>query len=440
MQNKVKNISENTGITPGHPLDAEACFGLSEELFNPVKLEAGCEELELKNYLQKLHIKNHVVASKEVVHDLFTEEIELTEVDFQQLSDEDEWLFSEVREAVAEREIVDLRANLQSIAQGISIHERTFEEIENFVDGELEIEIEKLMREEAGMNASLAYEIDLHSEINHAIEEQEIMKLRSNLRAMMDNEYSHSRSVEEIENYLNDDLDELDLAMFDDEYVNNPQLVADLAFHRDVDKAVAEKDVMELRAKLKGIAQEQNERESEKLGLLTPHRSKVFWYSAASVIVLMLVFGSLIRNRNYSNQAIYAAYYQPYKGGESGSRSTTSGVSGLNYALREMDQGNYPTALKWLESTSPTDQDGYSINFYSGVIYQETGEYNNAISSFSKVVHHGDNLLVEQSEWYIGLCYLRLDEREKALAQFKAIIGREGFYKDQSKKIIKQLE
>lgn len=440
MQDKVKNSSENRGINPGHPIDAEACFGLSEELLNPVKLDASCEELELKNYLQKLHIKNHVVSSKEVVHDLYSEESVLAEMDAQLLSEEDELLFAEVREAVAEKEIVDLRANLQSIAHGISIHERTFDEIEDFIDGELDLEIENQIREEAVSNGSLAYEIELHKEVNGAIVEQDVMKLRANLRAMMSNEYSHSRSVEDIDNYINDELDEASLALFDEEYVNNPQLAADLEFHREVDRAIAEQDVMDLRARLKEIAQEQNSQESDKLGISIPNRSKLIWYSAASVIVLMLVFASLVSNRRESPQNLYATYYQPYKGGESVSRSSSKSVNELSYALREMDQGNYSTALKWLESASPTDEDGYSINFYSGVIYQETGEYNSAINSFSKVVHHGDNLLVEQSEWYIGLCYLRLDEREKALAQFKSIIRKEGYYKDQSKKIIKQLE
>ena len=86
------------------------------------------------------------------------------------------------------------------------------------------------------------------------------------------------------------------------------------------------------------------------------------------------------------------------------------------------------------------ERDGYSINFYSGVAYQELGEYKQAIGSFSEVVHHGDNLLVEQSEWYIGLCYLRIDERQKALEQFRLIASRKGFYGEQSSKLLKQLE
>jgi tetratricopeptide (TPR) repeat protein len=114
--------------------------------------------------------------------------------------------------------------------------------------------------------------------------------------------------------------------------------------------------------------------------------------------------------------------------------------SNLNSALHNIDIGNYHDAIAQLKSTPLAERDGYSVNFYSGVVYQELGEYSSAINSFTEVVRHGDNLLVEQSEWYIGLCYLRTDEREKALAQFRTIVSRKGFYGEQSRKLLKQLE
>jgi tetratricopeptide (TPR) repeat protein len=112
----------------------------------------------------------------------------------------------------------------------------------------------------------------------------------------------------------------------------------------------------------------------------------------------------------------------------------------MNVAVREIDKGNYSSALTLLEKASIVGNDGFSISFYSGVAYQELGQYKNAINSFTEVVRHGDNLLVEQSEWYIGLCYLRIEERDKALKQFKDIVARNGYYRDKSSKLLKQLD
>jgi hypothetical protein len=435
-------MNKETGIPSANdrPIDADAYFGLSEELFNAVNLKSDREIEEIGNYLQKLHIKNHTVSSKEVIYDLFTDETAMLETENQLMSAEDEILFEEIRSAVTEKEIIDLRSNLQSIAKGVSIHERTFEEIEDLIDGELDAEIESLMREEAMLNSALSNEIDLHLEINSAIEEEDIMQLRSTLKTMIQHEYSHSRSVEEIDSYLNEELNEDTLALFEDELIYNSGLAADLNFHREVDKAISESDVMALRANLRNISREQHDQANEKRGIATPKTKNLFWYAAASVIVLMVVFTSLMRGRNFSSQQLYANYYQPYKSGEGVSRSASGSYSSLNTALKEINQGNYQKALESMSIVPAKERDGYSINFYSGVAYQELGEYKRAIGSFSEVVHHGDNLLVEQSEWYMGLCYLRIDERQKALDQFRLIASRKGFYGEQSSKLLKQLE
>jgi len=442
LRRQLKDISKQIGDSSMDEriIDPEACFGLTEEVFNPVNLNVEDVENEVGNYLQKLHIKNHSVASKEVVHDLFSEVEEKNEIENQMMSPEDEVLFDEIRDAVEEKEIIDLRANLQSIAQSITIHERTFEEIEDLITGELSDEIETLMREEAMLNASLSNEIDLHREINTAIEEQDIMRLRAGLKEMIQNEYSHSRSIKEIEGYFNDELDESALELFEDELMVNPGLAADIAFHKEVDKAIGEADVMALRASLQQISQEEQNRAAEKLGVVSPRRKNLFWYAAASVIILMVAIPSLLRHKMYSDQQLYASYYQPYRSVNIVSRSALVSNNALNTALREIDRGNYHAALKWLENAPPTEQDGFSIPFYSGVAYQEQGEYRRAISSFLEVVQQGDNLLVEQSEWYIGLCYLRIEERQKAVAQFRSIVSRKGFYKEQSGKLLKQLE
>jgi len=442
LRNKLKNISNQTGSPSMNecPMDTEAYFGLSEEVFNAVNLKIDSEEYEVGNYLQKLHIKNHAVASKEIVHDLFSELEEAIEIDLQTLSAEDEILFEDIKDAVSEKEIVDLRANLKSIAQSVSIHEHTFEEIEDFVNGELDNEIEIMFREEAMVNSALSYEIDLHSEINKAIEETDIMRLRAALKEMIQNEYSHSRSIDEIDEYLNDQMDEEALALLEDELMANSGLADDLAFHREVDKAIAEADIMALRTHLQQISRVESDLSNDKLGLVPSRRNNIYWYAAASIVILMLVFSSLMQRKSHSDQELYASYYQGYSSSGMASRSALVANNGLNKALYDMDKHDFHSALKCLENIPLTEQNGFTINYYSGIAYQQLGEYNQAINSYSKVVQHGDNLLVEQSEWYIGLCYLRIEERQKAIAQFKSIVSRKGYYRDQSSKILKQLE
>jgi tetratricopeptide (TPR) repeat protein len=442
LRSTLKNIANQTGIKSGnaHSIENVAYFGLSEEVFKPTNLDVDGLEPEIGNYLQKLHLKNHVLSSKEVVHDLFSRQEETVGIDWQEFSPEDELLFEEIQDALTEKEIVDLRANLKSIAQSVTIHERTFEEIEEFISGELDAEIGNLIREESMVNAKLSNEIYLNREINEAIEEFDVIQLRNGIKELIRSEYSHSQSFEDLDDYLNSELEEQALSLFEEELLSNSGLSDDVAFNREVNLAIAEDDVMALRAQLSNIVIEEQKRDTEILGINTSKSRRIYWYAVASTVGMILLFTSLIRNQNYSTDQLYASYYQPYKGGSNVSRSYVGTVSEVNRAISKIEHKDFSAALKLLGEVPDQEQDGFSVNFYKGIAYQELGEFRSAIKSFNEVIRHGDNLLVEQSEWYIGLCYLRIEEREKAARQFRSIVARKGFYKAQSSKLLRQLE
>jgi tetratricopeptide (TPR) repeat protein len=154
---------------------------------------------------------------------------------------------------------------------------------------------------------------------------------------------------------------------------------------------------------------------------------------------MLMAVSSLIHQRGISNQDLYAAYFQPYDGGAGISRSASTSTNLLNEAILEIDKGDYSTALDMLKVVSANKQDGFTASFYTGKAYQAMGDYRKAIHSFSEVVRHGDNLLVEQSKWFIGLCYLKINERGKAVSQFREIVAGNGFYAQKSSELMKKL-
>jgi tetratricopeptide (TPR) repeat protein len=348
---------------------SDVCFGLSEEFAQPVNLQAGEQEQEFGNYLQKLHLRNHSFASKEVVHDLFSEVEEKDEMDELVMSAEDEMLFGELRDAVTEKDLIDLRSNLRSIAQCVTLQERTFEEIEDLASGDLDVELETLIKEEAMVNAALAREIALNGEIDEAIAEMDIVNLRNSLMNIAQNEINHSVRV---------------------------------------------------------------------ISLASPKRKLMYWSAAASVIVLMAI-SALFQQKSFTDQELYASYFQPYNNGTSVSRSSSASASVLSEAIREINNGDYATALNLLKIVSADKSEGIAASFFTGQAYQALGDYKNAINSFTEVVRHGDNLLVEQSEWFIGLCYLRMNEKAKAVNQFNSIVASNGFYSKKSNELLKQI-
>lgn len=388
----------------------EAIFGLTEESGQHNFLKpAGENPDQTNNFLQKLHIRNHELTSKETIYELPLEEAVNLENEPELFSEEDEYLFEDVRQAISEKDIIDLRANLQSILQA---------------------------------NPNLGDDISLYREIDEAIGEKDIMQLRSDLRIIIQSETSHSQSYDEIEDYLSDELNDSSKLRFDNELMNNDSLAEDVKLFHEINESLCEKDVMKLRADLQRIRRESIEPENQqKRGMFFFKRKHTIWYVAAASIILLLGINVIFRGHTYTNPELYKEFYQPVKSDFGATRSETkSEDSRLNQAMAMMSSKEYDRALA-LFSDFPANESQNAVgNFYSGAIYQAKGEYSNAVQSFTKVLSQGDNLFIEQSEWYLGLCYLNLNQREKAILQFRKISGEKGYYQRQSMALLKKLE
>jgi len=417
-------------------------FGLAEEIDRISDLQMEEDEIgSLGNSIQRLHLKNHQRSRKETVHDLYTrKEEEKPASENMMLPDEDEQLFKEIEKAVAERDIMELRSNLEAISKHMPSHNICAEEIEQYLSGEMSPDQAGLMQQQAGSDSSLASDINLHREIDSAIGEKDIMELRSTLQQISRSEVSHSRTAAQIEMYLHNELDQESAASFEEELALNPGLARDVTLHRETEEAIAEKDIINLRASLQRIRKKNKETRKVKRGITLPAAQRLAWYAAAASVVLVLSIAGVIKNRSYTDKDIYTQYYTPYKGAGT-FRSATEGASLTeSQAMVHFKRGEYGRALTLFKSILEENENNPAVNFYSGAIYQDKKMYRRAISSYTKVVEQKDNLLVEQAAWYIALCHLQRDERKKALERFRQIASEGGYYAKRAEEIIAKLE
>lgn len=420
----------------------DARFGLSDEVEKFVNLNAeDTEILNVGNFLQKLHLRNHKIASKETIYEVYREE-EVAEIESDMLSEEDELIINEVRQAVAEHDIMSLRSNLQSISQNISAHKWQPEEIENYLSGELDEEVRVMIENEALVNANLADDIHLFSEIDEAIVEKDIMQMRSNLKTIIEFESSHNRSVSEIEDYIYNELEEPLMSSFEEELLNNEGLAAEVKLAREINAAIGEKDIMALRESLKEIKASEDESESRQLhGIIPLKLRNAIWYAAVASVLLVLGLNITFQNQSSSPAALYKEFYLPADGNPGITRSAALPEERLiSQALLDMNNKEFDKALSQLNEILAKDNQSAVGNFYTGAIYQQIGQYDKAIQYYNTVIRQGDNLFVEQSEWYIALCYLNRNEKEKAIRQFRKISWKGGYYQQQSNEILKKLE
>jgi lipopolysaccharide biosynthesis regulator YciM len=87
--------------------------------------------------------------------------------------------------------------------------------------------------------------------------------------------------------------------------------------------------------------------------------------------------------------------------------------------------------------SNPKDMQSVLLN---GVSNFEDKKYPEAKQSFVKVINDNDNLFIETSVWYLALCYVNTDEKERAIQTLKAIKRDGGIYSKDAGKIIRKLK
>jgi hypothetical protein len=67
-------------------------------------------------------------------------------------------------------------------------------------------------------------------------------------------------------------------------------------------------------------------------------------------------------------------------------------------------------------------------------------KYPKAVTEYSKVIDHGNNMFIEEAEWYKALCYLKMNKRAEAKKELLAVIDRRGHYQKDAKAILRKLK
>ena len=422
-------------------------FDLSEEIssfkeFNsPVNIN---ELINISESLPKIHLAQHTVADKENIHQFYkeqNEEAQASDEEFE-LTPMDEALFNDVQNALEEKDIIDLRANLQQVSESIPAHERTTQEIDEFINNEMDEQAMASFEEELKMNLQLAKDIELYSELDKATAENDIMDLRANLEQISNTETSTTRKTEEIDQYINNELTNEELSSFESELTTNIDLAAELDLNKDIDKALQEEDIMGLRAKLENISNEViKEKRKERSFAAIPSTRMAIAAVAASLMLILSIAGVISRsNRADSETELYSQYYDTYQATGIFRSGDANLDTKLTKALTKFNSQEYETAITLFNEVLEQDVNNPVSNFYTGMALQETGKYKKAITSYQTVVKDKDNLFVEQAEWYIGLCYLQTENRKKAYKQFKQIANSESYYSEKANAVLRKIK
>ena len=247
-----------------------------------------------------------------------------------------------------------------------------------------------------------------------------------------------SKYDEFIQPFLDGELSREELDWFSKELQSNAVLAEDIKLYREVDSAIREQDVMDLRDQLDVIHNSIGDPTKEP----AQHSRirKVLSYGAIASLAILISFGILLKvqHKKLTNEQIYQRHYEPYEVTMIYRSGETQSL--INLAQSKYDAQDFFGAIEIYEQILGKEPADMESNLYSGISYLETEQYSMAESRFGSILDHNDNLYIEQAEWYLGFCYLKTGKNLEARAHFKEISRGDGSFNKKARKLMRSIK
>jgi tetratricopeptide (TPR) repeat protein len=119
-------------------------------------------------------------------------------------------------------------------------------------------------------------------------------------------------------------------------------------------------------------------------------------------------------------------------------RSVSSDMGILQEANTFFVNGEYDKALVLYDKAINDKDEKFVFQFYKASTLQNLEKYEEAIPEYADVISHGDNMFVEEAEWFRALCYFKLGETVEAKNQLMAIINRNGYFARDARAVLRK--
>ena len=440
LRTKLQNVTQQNTVA----IPSDESFELIDEYAEVQEISEILSSEELigcYESLPKVHAYHHIATSNENIHHFYKnqkESLNNTSNEFDEdFADLDLDEFEGIEQAILEKDILQFRQTLKQVAKSVE-PQFTTEEIDEYMSGGLTgadlINFEKDLLQ----NQSLRDEIKLHQEIELAVNEKDVMNLRERITSILKTETSWNVSEKSIEDFIDGNLEGELLDEFLIELNDNSGLMAEVELRKQVNESIGETDILNLRNELKAARETA---EVNKVKMLIPETrlsSVKFWRSSVAVLIVLLGIAGVMRNSFVSVDKTYNAYFEaPVWSPE---RSPSEEITLLQRANISYLNGDYATVLNVLEQLPESGIQYPVFDFYKAASYQNLEKFEEAIAGYTKVINHGDNLFIEESEWYRCLCYLKTGNAKMAHTELLAVIKRKGHFEDDAKAVIRRLK
>ncbi|NQU85481.1 MAG: hypothetical protein HQ541_06945 [Mariniphaga sp.] len=231
----------NSDLNPEQKKEFEAEIASNAELAEELKLHVEVQDALKENDVMNLRKNLNTILNSE------NSDSEKLKASFDLIEDLNE--FSEFENQVDPDELLNYYESLPKL----HIYQHEIASKENVHRFYKEQELTKASVEEEEVFSDET----LMAEIEEAIMEKDVLQLRDNLKQVAKSMPEHDYNHEQIDEYLNNTMSGEELAEFEKELVANSRLANDVELHKNLEEAVMESDVINLRAQMSNIMESQ---------------------------------------------------------------------------------------------------------------------------------------------------------------------------------------
>lgn len=250
-----------------------------------------------------------------------------------------------------------------------------------------------------------------------------------------------TKYTEIIDRYLDGELSDEERATLEIELNTNLELRNELELQKEIKNALGETEIIGLREQLKEI---NHSYLADKKVISFTRRlisSRISQMAAASVIILLTItlFTDILKSEFSTNEKMFEQYYEKYEPLNVRAVATLNDEIYQN-AVAAYNNEEYEQALHLFEKVLEADKGRMEANIMSGVSNMELNKFQTASGSFNKVIDHNDNLFIEDAQWYLGFCYLKTENKDKAIEQFTEIAESSSSRSKKARKILRNIK
>jgi tetratricopeptide (TPR) repeat protein len=159
-------------------------------------------------------------------------------------------------------------------------------------------------------------------------------------------------------------------------------------------------------------------------------------FAATVVIVILIALFLLLRQNTLTTDDLFAMFYKPYVETED-VLEITRASDNFYYALKVFGSGDYARAAILFDELADTAELKVYASFYSGLTFMEMGRWEEAVKKLEKAIGYGKTPIENSARWYLGLCFLRIDDSKSARRQFEILASHKNEYTARSRRILR---